>query len=120
MVAEDKTATILPTNIKVFIDESGRAPFNYWLKKQNIATQHYVMTKLSRVTQGKTVRVKSYGTIGGIVLSYPTKIRIYYGLDDNNTILLLGGDSTRQSNDIMKAKTHWNNYKALKKGDCNV
>lgn len=117
MAAGDKIGIVLPINLKIYIDSDGNEPFTRWLKKQNKTTQHFVNTKLARVKQGKTVKVKAYGPIGGIVLSHPTKIRLYYGLDADNTIMLLGGGAERQTRDIDKAKSHWQDYKNEKKAE---
>lgn len=115
MATGDKIGLVLPINLKVYIDSNGNEPFTRWLKKQDKTTQHFVYTKLARVKQGKVVKVKAYGPICGIVLSYPTKIRLYCGLDADNTIMLLGGGADRQSKDIEKAKSHWQDYKKEKK-----
>ena len=44
--------------------------------------------------------------------------RVYFGLDGNELIILLGGcDKTTQRQDISTAKTRWTDYKARKKAE---
>lgn len=47
-----------------------------------------------------------FRTIGG-------GVRIYFGKDGESVVvLLLGGNKTRQDDDIVKAKIYWNDYTA--------
>jgi len=112
MVAADKIAVVLPSEIHVYKKIDGKSPFDKWLKKHsksNIGAS--VDQALERVRCGKAVKVKSYeGKIGAIVLSWPKKIRIYYGVDSDNTIILLGGGESGQTTDIKNALGYWRDY----------
>lgn len=111
MVADDKTSIQLPKNVEVYQDATGKSPFEKWRKKQKGERGAAIDQALDRVRDGKTVKVKSYdGKVGAIVLSWPTKLRIYYGLADDNTIVLLGGDEDSQDKDIDQAKRCWEDY----------
>lgn len=111
MVAKDKSAALLPSKIKKYVKDNGDCPFDRWRKKQRGHRGAAVDEALDRIAGGRAVKIKSYGgKIGAIILTWPTKIRIYYGLDDDATIVLLGGDDSAQSDDINRATDHWNDY----------
>ena len=46
------------------------------------------------------------------MLVWPTKLRIYYGVDKAQTIVLLGGDEDEQTADLNKSQEYWNDYKS--------
>lgn len=111
MVSDDKTAIQLPKNIELYEDKAGKLPFERWRKKQKGERGAAIDQALDRVQEGKTVKVKSYdGKVGAIILNWPTKLRIYYGLKLDNTIVLLGGDEGSQTKDIDQAKSYWEDY----------
>lgn len=116
MVANDKTATQLPKKIEIYIDSTGKSPFERWRGKQKGNRGAAIDQALDRVRDGETVKVKSYdGKVGAIIITWPTKLRIYYGLSDDNTVVLLGGDEDSQDKDIDQAKRFWEDY--LIRGD---
>lgn len=111
MVADDKIAIQLPKNIVVYQDNKGRAPFEKWRRKLKGNLGAAVDQTLDRVLKGETVKVKSYdGKVGAIILTWPRKLRIYYGLLDDHTIILLGGDEYAQKQDIDHACSYWEDY----------
>jgi len=112
MVADDKIAIVLPTIVKKYVIKSGKCPFDQWMKKHKKSNIGVAVDQvLDRVESGYTVKVKAYGgKVGAIILSWPRKIRIYYGVDDDSTIVLLGGDDSDQTGDINNAKKYWKDY----------
>ncbi|MDQ3232723.1 MAG: hypothetical protein M3Q07_12970 [Pseudobdellovibrionaceae bacterium] len=111
MVAGDKIAIQLPNKIEVYQDSSGKSPFEKWRQKQKGNRGAAIDEALDRVRDGKTVKVKSYdGRVGAIIINWPTKLRIYYGLADDNTVVLLGGDEDSQDTDITLAKRYWEDF----------
>ena len=111
MVAIDKKLVILPRNVKKYVKRDGKCPFDKWLEKQDQGAKAVIDAALDKVLAGTAVKVKSYdGRVGAIVLSFPKKLRIYYGIEDDDTIILLGGDERKQSDDINKAKEFWEEY----------
>jgi putative component of toxin-antitoxin plasmid stabilization module len=116
VVADDKKLIKLPSDVEVYKSSDGSAPFNRWLKKQKGHRCTAVETALDLVKRGTAVKVKGYtGNIGAIILVWPTKMRIYYGVDPNTrTIILLGGDEAGQTEDLVKAQDCWNDYKSRK------
>jgi putative addiction module killer protein len=116
MVADDKTAIQLPKNIEIYQDSSRRSPFEKWRNKLKGNLGAPVDQALDRVKASETVKVKSYdGKVGAIILSWPRKLRIYYGLLADNTIVLMGGDEDAQNRDIDQAKLYWEDY--ISRGD---
>ncbi len=111
MVADDKTSIQLPKKIEVYQDARGKSPFEKWRQKQKGNRGAAIDEALDRVRDGKTVKVKSYdGKVGAIIINWPTKLRIYYGLADDNTVVLLGGDEDYQNQDIDRAKGYWEDF----------
>jgi putative addiction module killer protein len=111
MIAGDKTAIQLPRNIEIYQDRVGKAPFERWRLKQKGNRGAAIDEALDRVRDGKTVKVKGYdGRVGAIILTWPTKLRIYFGLADDLTLVLLGGDEGSQDEDIEQAKVCWEDY----------
>ncbi len=111
MIAGDKTAIQLPKKIEIYQDREGRAPFERWRHKQKGNRGAAIDQALDRVRDGKTVKAKSYdGRVGAIILTWPTKLRIYFGLADDLTLILLGGDEGSQDEDIEQAKRCWEDF----------
>jgi putative addiction module killer protein len=70
----------------------------------------------SRIADGNLSNVK---TVGGGVLEYRIDFgpgyRIYLGRDgDRLVILLAGGTKKRQSEDVLRAKVYWEDYRNRK------
>ena len=113
MVAADKKLVKLPRDVRIYETSDGDRPFDHWLKKQKGNRNTAVKAAFQQILQGKAVKVKSYsGNIGAIVLFWPTKLRIYYGIDQDETIVLLGGDEDGQTADLDKSRAYWSDYKS--------
>ena len=71
------------------------------------------MSVLKRIERTKIGLFGDHKSVGKGVseLKFKTGIRIYYAEIDNQILLLLlGGNKTRQSDDIKKAQEYLNNY----------
>ncbi len=103
--------------IKSYVNQAGKNLFEIWFSKLESNAIGKVATALSRMKQNNLSNVKS---VGGGVLEYKINfgkgIRIYFGRDGNELIILLcGGDKHRQQKDIDIAKQQWTEYKSRKK-----
>ena len=110
MVARDKKLVVLPHRVMKYVDPDRNCPFDISYVKLRIPYQAAIDQSLRRVEDGEGVKVKAYSRIGAIVLTYPAKIRIYYGLHDDRTILLFVGTEKRQNKDIKKAQEDWDEF----------
>ena len=99
--------------IDYYVTESGKAPFLEWISDLDIQSQAIVDRLIQRVAQGGAKKsVKSLkGGVFEIKMPQASGLRVYFGEDGDQLILLLiGGDKKTQSKDIKKAKEYWSNY----------
>ena len=102
-----------PRNIIIFEDGSGNEPFTKWLKSlKNMKARSRIVQRLRMVEQGHFGDVKSLG--GGMYelrFFFGSGYRVYFGDQKQNLIvLLLGGDKSSQSRDVIKARDYWTEY----------
>lgn len=102
-----------PRNIIIFEDASGNEPFTKWLKSlKDMKARSRIVQRLRMVEQGHFGDVKSLG--GGLHelrFFFGSGYRVYFGDHKQNLIvLLLGGDKSGQSRDIIKARDYWTEY----------
>jgi putative addiction module killer protein len=101
---------------KNYHDAAGRSPFRRWITSRRIDG-----TIRGRIN-ARIRRIEEFGNYGdcepvgdGV---YELKVdvgpgyRVYFGIDGNEIILLLGGDKDSQDVDIKKAKESWEEYNA--------
>ena len=70
-------------------------------------------SRITRVRDGNFGDHKSVGDgLFELRIHKGPRLRVYYGLDGENLVVLLGGgDKSTQDNDIEKAKYLWRKYK---------
>jgi putative addiction module killer protein len=99
--------------IKEYLRRDGTSPFASWLKSLDGSLKYRVQARIMKLKSdehfGFTKRLGvnlyelKFRTLGGI--------RIYYGIDGKNLVILLcGGDKNKQSKDIEKAQIYWADY----------
>ena len=105
--------------IDIFRLESGKEPYTEWLEKLDKNHQITVIAYISRLFRGITNNIKK---LKDQIDLYKLRImrspgyRIYFGINNNQIILLLcGGSKKTQKKDIMKAADYWFSY--LKRKD---
>ncbi len=95
----------------------GKSLFKRWFDSLDAVPAAKVTTALYRLEQGNVSNVKSVGS--GVMeckVDYGPGYRIYFGMEGNKLIILLGGGSKRtQKKDIIKTKASWLQYKADKR-----
>lgn len=99
--------------IRYYVTNTGKMPFLSWLKNiKNGVVRHRVLERLDRVTLGNFGDHKSVGNgVYELRCQFENGIRIYYGIDKQNVVLLLnGGDKSSQEIDIKKATIYWQDY----------
>lgn len=96
--------------VRYYKTQNGKAPFEEWINKlHDPTTQARVFRRLDRVALGHYGDYKSIGDgVLELRLAFGAGYRIYFGEQDNITvILLIGGDKSTQVTDIKKAKNYW-------------
>ena len=102
--------------LEVFVDASGRAPFERWFNGLNGVAAARITTALARLEQGNVSGLKSVGQgVHELRVDFGPGYRVYMGLDGSVLVILLGGGTKkRQQKDIDAAKLCWREYKQQK------
>lgn len=99
--------------LEVFQTATGQAPFNEWLESiRDKTTRNRIRVHLDRLEAGNFGNCQSVKDgVFELCLHFGKGYRIYFGKVDNTIVLLLcGGDKSRQSQDIRRAKAYWRDY----------
>ena len=93
--------SIKKREIHYYADQAGSEPFNYWLKKlKDIRGKAKINARINRAGEGNfgDYRHLSVG-IYELKIDFGPGYRVYFGIDCNDTIILLigGGTKKRQS-----------------------
>ena len=102
--------------LRTYVDEHGRAPFETWVLELDRQAQAKVTIALSRLERGNMSNVEAVGeSVSELKLNWGPGYRVYFGQDGKTIIILLcGGTKKRQSQDIAAAKVRWASYKLRK------
>src|SRR5258708_32630240 len=100
--------------LRSYIDEQGRAPFEAWVLDLDSQAQAKVTIALSRLARGNVSNVEAVGDgVSELKRNWGPGYRVYFGQDRKTIVILLcGGTKKRQSRDIAIAKARWADYKA--------
>ena len=103
-----------PRTIRSLVLDNGNCPFDEWLTGlENPYFIRAVDARLTRIRDGNFGDHKSIGD-GVFELRIPKGpgLRVYYGLDHGEIVILLGGgDKSTQDKDIKQAHAFWRAYK---------
>jgi putative addiction module killer protein len=99
-----------------YLETNGRSPFARWFDGLDPTAAAKVTIALTRLGQGNLSNAKG---VGGGVLEYKIDFgpgyRLYFGLDGQTLVILLGGGTKRrQREDIATAQARWVDYKRRK------
>lgn len=100
-----------------YSDESTRCPFGRWFDRLNPEAAAWVVTALTRIEEdGNFGDSKSVGSgVQELRIHKGPGYRVYYALDGDTLVILLGGGTKRQQQkDIDKAQSSWTDYKRRK------
>ncbi|HJZ39539.1 MAG TPA: type II toxin-antitoxin system RelE/ParE family toxin, partial [Bacteroidales bacterium] len=77
--------------IREYLTEDGRSPFSEWLNKlRDIRARARIRTRLDRVSLGNMGDYAAAGDgIYELRIFYGPGYRVYYGITENNTVVLL-------------------------------
>ncbi len=98
--------------VREYIDDRERSPFGRWFNNLDAGAASRVRTALARLELGNRSNVRG---VGHGVLEYRIHwgpgYRVYFGMDGNTLIVLLGGgDKGSQRRDIAAARNLWQEY----------
>ncbi len=102
--------------VEEYICQDGSNPYKTWFDKLDPQAAAKVVTAKLRLELGNISSVKWFDGIGEYIINWGAGYRIYLARDAETLIILFGGGTKRgQQNDIERAKTLHNEYKARKK-----
>ena len=100
--------------VTIFVTSSGKVPYDDWFDSlRDKRAQAIVFNRIDRVRLGNFGNCRSVG--GGVYelkIYYGPGLRVYFGLDGEEIVLLLcGGDKSSQKKDIAHAHELWKEHK---------
>ena len=103
--------------IAEYTDDSGRSPFGLWFDRLNSPAAAWVVTALTRVEeQGNFGDNKSVGKgVRELRIHKGPGYRVYYAMDGDTLVILLGGGIKKRQQDINDAQSCWIDYKNRQK-----
>ena len=105
-----------PRTDKEYLTEDRKRPFHEWLvRRLDGSTRAQIALRIRRIAE-----TGNYGDCGPVgegvfelrFMSKGPGCRVYFGIDGDLVILLIGGDKSTQQSDIRKAKAYWSDYNA--------
>ncbi len=99
--------------IRLYLDERGRSPFERWRADLDSVTRARVSKALERIVEGNISNLKGIsGGISELKIDTGPGYRVYFGRDGFQVVVLLGGGTKkRQQDDIAAALSRWREYK---------
>lgn len=104
----------IPRTARNYINVGGKNPFREWIKRRDGDIRNRINARIRRIEESG-----NYGDcepVGEGVFELRVDIgpgyRVYFGIDQNEMILLGGGDKSTQVSDIKKARECWEDYNA--------
>jgi putative addiction module killer protein len=105
--------------VRQYIDRSGRNLFERWFDKLEHDTQARIVSSIDRLERSNFSAAKSAGKgVQELRLDFGPGYRVYFGVDGDQLVILLGGGSKmRQQADIAASQALWQEYKRRKRED---
>lgn len=103
-----------PRQIELYVTDDAKIPFSDWLNSiKDSRLKNEVRNRLDRVLLGNFGDHKSVGDdVYELRIKYGAGYRIYYAEAEGKIVVLLcAGDKSSQTQDVLKAKTYWLDYK---------
>jgi len=100
-------------SIQAYIADNGTCPYQDWLASLDRKVRGRVEARILRLRTGNFGDWKTVGEgVAELRLQFGAGYRVYYGIVDNQIVLLISGGSKRtQKRDIQTAKKIWLNYR---------
>lgn len=97
--------------LKFYVDIKGRCPFQEWLQDLDVFVRNRVIARMKRLEAGNFGDIKPCGLgVSELRFFYGGGLRVYLGITKEDGIILLGGNKSTQSSDILYAQSYWLDY----------
>ncbi|HAA30819.1 MAG TPA: addiction module protein [Cyanobacteria bacterium UBA8553] len=106
---------VQPKQLRNYVTADGRIPFSEWRDSlRDRRARAKIRARLDRVEEGNLGDYKSVGEgVFELRIDYGTGYRLYFGQEESTIIILLcGGDTSTQAQDIRKAQKYWEDYRS--------
>lgn len=104
-------------SVKEYVDVQGRSPFAEWFYDLSAPAAAKVTAHVARIAAGNFSNVKPVG--GGVHekrIDWGPGLRMYFGSDGNELIILLGGSDKRDQAQVIRwAQEYWKDYRKRKR-----
>ena len=100
---------------KNYRDRADKSPFREWIKRKlNGEVRNRINLRIRRISEfGNYGDCEPVGDgVYELRFDMGPGYRVYFGIDENEIVLLGGGDKRTQVSDIRKAKQCWEDYNA--------
>lgn len=99
-------------NLEIYFSSSNFSPFIDWLESIDNVSRYRIKERLDRISLGNFGDYKYISDgIYELRFNFSSGYRIYYGINEKKSIVLLfGGDKSTQNRDIKKAISFWFDY----------
>ena len=103
-----------PRQLRNYQTADGTEPFPEWIRRlKDREGRARIRTRLDRVASGNLGVWRSIGEgVFELIFDFGPGYRVYFGQDDDEIILLIGGDKSSQATDIQVARELWRDYNA--------
>ena len=104
---------ILKNKLEIYVTPDGKQPFVEWLEElKDKKTRYRIKERLDRIALGNFGDHKLITNgVYELRLTFGSGYRIYYGIENENIIILLcGGDKATQKKDIKRATEYLKDY----------
>lgn len=101
-------------SIEYYKTENGKEPVKEWLSSiKDKLTQAILYKRIRQVGLGQFGKTRSVGSgVHEMKIDYGPGFRIYFGIhNDEVIVLLMGGSKRTQTSDIEKAQSYWSQLK---------
>ncbi len=102
----------VPLDVREYETATGRSPFREWLTTLDRAARARIQARVARFELGNLGDHKGVGAgVQEARVMFGPGYRIYFGRDGESLVLLLGGGTkASQTQDVRRARAHWQDY----------
>lgn len=102
--------------LKEYLRKDGSSPYAEWLRTLDSSLKYRVQARMLKLRESGHFGISKRLSKGIFELKFKKLgggIRIYYGLDGEDLVILLcAGNKEHQARDIERAQRYWEDYKA--------
>ena len=104
-------------DVREYLTADGRNPYREWLDTLDVSPRARIQARVLRFSSGNLGDHKSVGAgVWEARVMFGSGYRIYFARDGAQLVLLLlGGDKSTQSTDVVRAQESWKAYQEDKR-----